>query len=264
VVARPRSSGMALGALLMTVIFLVESAFGLDLGSRRLRDPRNRRAVRARHPAPLRCVRVRGISEETASRGYQLRNAAEGLNYPSSALGAPSWWRGRCPRSSLARCTPAIPNATSLSTFNIVLAGPDARLWLRALRPARDPIGLHLTWNFFQNAVYGLPVSGFGTLRGDFPLHRTVRSQPLDRRVLRPRRRAARPAAMLLASSLRALGAPAHGAGSRFTSPSPRARPVTSDPDAGHPTLTSSGSAADRCPSRTPACLPQALFIRAL
>ena len=153
--------GMVLGALLMTVVFLVE----LGLGWVRVTG-----AFETQGGAPFVisilfpaatfvCV---GVSEETVSRGYQLKNAAEGLNYPS--LG---------PRGAvlLAWVLSSVffgvlhannPNATPTSTFNIILAGLMLGFGYVFSGELAIPIGLHITWNLFQGAVYGFPVSGFG------------------------------------------------------------------------------------------------------
>jgi hypothetical protein len=111
---------------------------------------------------------VCGHLEETASRGYQLRNAAEGLNYP--ILGPRGAVLVAWALSSIffGALHAGNPNATPLSTFNIVLAGLMLGFGYVLSGQLAIPIGLHLTWNFFQNAVYGLPVSGFGTFGASF------------------------------------------------------------------------------------------------
>jgi uncharacterized protein len=153
--------GMVLGALLITVVFLVE----LGLGWVEVTG-----AFEAQGGAPFvismlfpivtfLCV---GVSEETVFRGYQLKNAAEGLNYRS--LG---------PRGAilLAWVLSSIffavlhadnPNATPISTLNIILAGLMLGFGYMLSGELAIPIGLHFTWNLFQGTVYGFPVSGFG------------------------------------------------------------------------------------------------------
>ena len=153
--------GMVLGALLMTAIFLVE----LGLGWVRVTG-----AFETHGGAPFVisilfpaasfvCV---GISEEMVSRGYQLKNAAEGLNYP--ALGPRgaillAWFLSS---AFFAVLHANNPNATLISTLNIVLAGLMLGFGYVLSGELAIPIGLHITWNFFQGAVYGFPVSGFG------------------------------------------------------------------------------------------------------
>ena len=114
---------MVLGALLITAVFLVEWGWA---GSRLPALSRPSRPGAPFAPSVLLpvlmfvCV---GFYEETVFRGYQLKNAAEGLNYP--ALG---------PRGAvlLAWALSSVffwvlhannPSATLLSTLNIVLAG---------------------------------------------------------------------------------------------------------------------------------------------
>ena len=154
--------GMVLGALLMTVVFLVELGLGWVevTGAFETHGSDTPFVISILFPvATFVCV---GLSEELVSRGYQLKNAAEGLNYP--ALG---------PRGAimLAWVSSSVlfgvlhadnPNATPVSTLNIVLAGLMLGFGYVLSGELEIPIGLHVTWNFFQGAVYGFPVSGFG------------------------------------------------------------------------------------------------------
>jgi membrane protease YdiL (CAAX protease family) len=154
--------GMVLGALLMTVVFFVELGLGWVevTGSFETYGSGVPFVISMLFPAATYlCV---GLSEEMVSRGYQLKNAAEGLNYP--AVG---------PRGAilLAWVLSSVffgalhadnPNATPLSTLNIVLAGLMLGLGYVLSGELAIPIGLHVTWNYFQGVVYGFPVSGLG------------------------------------------------------------------------------------------------------
>jgi uncharacterized protein len=153
--------GMVLGVLLMTIIFLLELELGWVKVTGAFEDHLGGPfVVSLLIPAAwFVCV---GISEETVFRGYQLKNAAEGLNYP--ALG---------PRGAIlmAWISSSVlfgvfhannPDATPISTLNIVLAGLMLGFGYVLSGELAIPIGLHITWNFFQGAVYGFPVSGFG------------------------------------------------------------------------------------------------------
>jgi uncharacterized protein len=152
--------GMVLGALLMTILFLVELELGWVEVTGVFEIPGGAPfVISILFPAAtFVCV---GLSEEIVSRGYQLKNAAEGLNYP--ALG---------PRGAilLAWVSSSVffgvlhannPNATLISTLNIIFAGLMLGFGYVLSGELAIPIGLHITWNFFQGAVYGFPVSGF-------------------------------------------------------------------------------------------------------
>jgi uncharacterized protein len=153
--------GMVLGALLITAVFLIE----LRLGWVRVTG-----VFETHGGAPLVvsllipaatfiCV---GISEETVFRGYQLKNAAEGLNYPRLGPRAAILLAWVLSSVFFAVLHADNPNATSISTLNIVLAGLMLGFGYVLSGELAVPIGLHITWNFFQGAVYGFPVSGFG------------------------------------------------------------------------------------------------------
>ncbi|BBL80382.1 hypothetical protein RxyAA322_22360 [Rubrobacter xylanophilus] len=160
--------GMLLGALLMSGIFLVQLALGwvevVGTFSSDLPGVPFRTAILL----PLAIFVCVGVYEEALSRGYQLRNMAEGLNHP--ALG---------PRGAIAAAWVlsslffgllhfANPNATALSTLNVSLAGILLGAGYVLTGQLAIPIGLHITWNFFQGAVYGFPVSGLQSAGASF------------------------------------------------------------------------------------------------
>jgi uncharacterized protein len=160
--------GMALGALLISAIFIVELGLGWVevVGAFETFGTGVPFALSMLLPvAMFLCV---GFYEETVFRGYQLKNAAEGLDYP--ALGH----RGAV---LLAWVLSSVffgllhadnPSATFVSTLNIVLAGLMLGFGYVISGELAIPIGLHVTWNFFQGAVYGFPVSGFGPFGATF------------------------------------------------------------------------------------------------
>jgi membrane protease YdiL (CAAX protease family) len=153
--------GMVLGALLMTAVFLIELGLGWVevTGSFETQGGAPFIISLLFPAAAFVCV---GVSEETVFRGYQLKNAAEGLNYPSLGPRGAILLAWVLSSVFFAVLHAANPNATPISTLNIVLAGLMLGFGYVLTGELAIPIGLHITWNFFQGAVYGFPVSGFG------------------------------------------------------------------------------------------------------
>ena len=153
--------GMILGALLMTAVFLVELGLGwVEVTGSFETQGGAPFVISILFPAAtFLCV---GLSEETVFRGYQLKNAAEGLNYPSLGPRGAILLAWVLSSVFFAVLHADNPNATSISTLNIVLAGLMLGFGYVLTGELAIPIGLHITWNFFQGAVYGFPVSGLG------------------------------------------------------------------------------------------------------
>jgi membrane protease YdiL (CAAX protease family) len=160
--------GMALGALLITVVFFVELGLGWVevVGAFETLGTNGPFLLSMLLPVAMYlCV---GFYEETVFRGYQLKNAAEGLNYPAfGARGAVllAWVLSSVFFGILHADN---PSATFVSTLNIVLAGLMLGFGYVISGELAIPIGLHVTWNFVQGAVYGFPVSGFGPFGATF------------------------------------------------------------------------------------------------
>jgi hypothetical protein len=150
--------GLALGAALLTLVFLVALALGWVRVTGTL-QPRAGFAVRFAGLVAI--FVVVGVYEELLLRGYLLTNAAEGL---VGWLGDRGAVVGATALSSLVfgLAHANNPNATLLSTLAIVLAGVMLAAGYVLTGDLAVPIGLHTTWNLFQGGVYGFPVSGLG------------------------------------------------------------------------------------------------------
>jgi len=152
--------GLGLGALLMGLIFIVGWLSGSVRVTGFFMVPNsNGGFVMALLQALVFFVFV-GIYEELLSRGYHLVNLAEG--FKGKLLGE-RW------ALMLAFLVSSIvfgvlhlgnPNATWVSAVNISIAGLFLGLGMVLTGSLAIPIGLHITWNFFQGNVFGFAVSG--------------------------------------------------------------------------------------------------------
>jgi membrane protease YdiL (CAAX protease family) len=104
-----------------------------------------------------------GIHEELAFRGYQLRNIAEGFSW----LGPRKAMVIAMVISSAIFGTLHLANelgggahTTELALTNLILAGLMLALPYLLTGELAISIGIHITWNFFQGPIFGLPVSG--------------------------------------------------------------------------------------------------------
>lgn len=160
--------GLALGAVLMSGIFLIEVSFGWVRVDGAFVSNLPGTPFWVSLILSLMIFLCVGIYEETFSRGYQLLNMAEGFNYPflgpRGAIVA-AWILSSGIFSVLHFGN---PNATLLSTFNIALAGLLLGAGYVLTGELAIPIGLHITWNFFQGNVFGFPVSGLGPIGATF------------------------------------------------------------------------------------------------
>ncbi len=160
--------GLVLGALLMTAVFFVELAAGwiTITGAFETVGEGNSFALSILFVlVAFMCV---GFYEELLSRGYQLQNMAEGLNFPS--LGPKGAVLLAWALSSVVFGLLHLRNpGTSLaSTVNIAFAGLLLGAGYVLTGRLAIPVGLHATWNFFQGNVFGFPVSGIGPIGATF------------------------------------------------------------------------------------------------
>ena len=153
--------GLALGAALMTGIFLVELAAGwvAVTGTLRIEQPS--------FPfwpwfgwAVVTFVGV-GVTEELLTRGYLIKNLSEGLTWfervgPTGAVGLAV--AGSALVFGVGHA--ANPNASLASTTGIVVAAVMLAAGFVLTGELAIPIGIHVTWNLFQGPVFGFPVSG--------------------------------------------------------------------------------------------------------
>lgn len=152
--------GLALGASMQTLIFLVEYQAGwLDVTGFYAVDARMGSFTTGVLEVGVVFLAV-GFYEELLSRAYLLRNIAQGLAGrlvpPTGALLAATVVSS----AVFGALHVSNPNATLVSTCNIALAGVALALPYVLTGRLAGSIGLHITWNLFQGSVYGFPVSG--------------------------------------------------------------------------------------------------------
>jgi len=158
------AAGFVLGALLLSLVFLLEWGLGWTRVTGFFRGGA-RLPFAAALPAALVLFVAAALSEELVSRGYLLRNLSEGLRIgpigPGTALVL-----GCLLSSAIFGLTHLQnPNATAVSTFNIALAGILLSFGYMLTGRLGLPVGLHASWNFFQCCAFGFPVSGMSIVR---------------------------------------------------------------------------------------------------
>ena len=152
--------GMAIGACVMAFIFVLE----LSLGWIRFTGFGWERGWAVPYPIPLfeylAGMMLVGFYEELVFRGYQITNLTEGLGgwLKSTSKGV----YGAVLFSSLlfGIMHAGNPNASLISTTNIMLAGIVLAIPYLVTGSLSLSIGIHAAWNFFQGGIFGLPVSG--------------------------------------------------------------------------------------------------------
>lgn len=154
------TGGLALGALLMTLLFVVQWWLGwvVITGFWQVRLVAMPFVLAV--SGPLMLFIAVAVAEELMFRGYLLRNLAEGFN--TQAIGARMSivlaWLGSSAFFGLLHVFN--PNSSWISTLYLMVAGMMLGLAVVLTGSLALPIGLHITWNFFQGNVYGFPVSG--------------------------------------------------------------------------------------------------------
>jgi hypothetical protein len=155
--------GLSLGAGLMALIFLIELTVGWISVSGTFCTQNPETPFLSAIVIPLIIFLVVGFYEELFSRGYQLTNLAEGLTgkiiKPRTAILLAILLSS----AAFGVLHASNPHASLASTLNIGLAGFFLAAGYVLTGQLAIPIGLHISWNFFQGNVFGFPVSG-----GDF------------------------------------------------------------------------------------------------
>ncbi len=160
--------GLCMGAVLMTGIFLFESAAGWITVDGYLVTSQDGGIFPIAILAPLVLFLCVGFSEELSSRGYQLKNLAEGLMGPRFGTAGAILAATVFSSIVFGFLHAANPNITFISILNLMAAGVFLAMGYILTGELALPIGVHITWNFFQGNVFGFPVSGLDPVGAQF------------------------------------------------------------------------------------------------
>jgi len=160
--------GLALGTVLMGLIFLAESLAGWVTISGTFVTTQEGWLFPLAILIPVVMFVMVGISEELFSRGYQLTNLAEGFRGMKVSPGWAVVLATLVSSAVFGALHISNPNATLISTLNIMLAGVLLAMGYILTGELAIPIGLHISWNFVQGNVFGFPVSGGSTHAATF------------------------------------------------------------------------------------------------
>ncbi|HTX79807.1 MAG TPA: type II CAAX endopeptidase family protein [Longilinea sp.] len=157
-------AGLVIGTLLMMLVFIIELMTGMVQVTAVLQSNEAALSFGAGLLAGVILFICTGIYEEIFSRGYPLRNLAEGFNRKRLGSGT-ALVLGYIASSVIFGLLHIFNHyATPLALVNLVIAG----LWLGLAYVLTGemglPIGLHIAWNFCEGNVFGFPVSGVHTL----------------------------------------------------------------------------------------------------
>lgn len=99
------------------------------------------------------------IWEELYFRGYLVKNLEEGFTYPCLKRYGPVVVAVLGSSALFGFAHASNPNSQWISVINISVAGIVLAYPYIKTGSIAFPVGMHLSWNYFQGAVYGFPVS---------------------------------------------------------------------------------------------------------
>lgn len=106
-----------------------------------------------------------GFYEELIFRGYPIKNFAEGFTIGSFSPEKATFFAVFVTSIFFGIAHAGNPAATSISTFNIFLAGIMLAIPFVLTGRLALSIGIHFSWNWVMGGIYGLPVSGLDSRR---------------------------------------------------------------------------------------------------
>lgn len=140
--------GLGLGALSMLIIFLI--LWGT--GSIRVGNDWMEPDLRWNNILYLLIFTLVGISEEFFFRGYVIRTLEDRKN--------PSWLIYGFSSVLFSFAHSGNTGISNLAFINLFLVGILFAYMFRVSGSLWLPVGFHISWNYFQGVVFGLPVSG--------------------------------------------------------------------------------------------------------
>ena len=155
--------GLLLGAILHSVIFLTQFLSGWIEVTGIYENNLSGFSFMAGLSLWLFTFICAGISEDLFNRGYLLKNISESVKSDKSGNIKPIIWAVAITSLIFGLMHAGNPNANIISTIGLIFAGLMYAVAYIYTGQLGLPIGLHITWNFFEGSVFGSPVSGNAT-----------------------------------------------------------------------------------------------------